>query len=148
MKDQMLKRRVHGYTLFGTEVQPSKIDKYGLFATKSIPKGTVVAAWGGRILTAKEIKKLESKFTTNYALEIYPGFYIAETSAQDLDAADFINHSCEPNCKIVNRLIMIAKRKIKAGEELTADFDEGSQKIGKKTKCHCQSLHCRKIVYF
>ena len=94
------------------------------------------------------LKKLRSKFSTNYALQLYPGFYIAETNTKELDAADFINHSCEPNCKIVNLLIMITKRKIGVGEELTADFDEGSPKIGRRTKCLCGSVHCRKIVYF
>jgi len=148
MDDNLLTGRIYGYTSPLTKVQYSKIDKYGLFATKSISKGTVVAAWGGKIRTSEEIKKLRSKFSTNYALQLYPGFYIAETNTKELDAADFINHSCEPNCKIVNLLIMITKRKIGVGEELTADFDEGSPKIGRRTKCLCGSVHCRKIVYF
>lgn len=140
-------RRVHGYINPETQVRKSQIDKLGLFAKRKILKNTVVAAWGGRILTEKEIKKLPRRFRTNYALPIYRGFYIAETSAKDLDSADFINHSCEPNCKIVNFLIMLTKRIILPEEELTADFDSG-QEFGKKTKCNCKSKKCRKIIYF
>lgn len=138
---------MHGYTAPGTKVGKSPINKLGLFAKKTIPKGTVVAAWGGRVLTKNEVKKLPEKFRTNYALPIYPGFYIAEISDNDLDEADFINHSCEPNCSIENSLIMVAKRKINSGEELTADFDSGP-KFGIKTKCTCGTEKCRTYVYF
>lgn len=100
------------------------------------------------MITTNEIRKLEKPFRTNYALKIYPGFYIAETTTKELDDADFINHSCTPNCKIINLLVMIAKRKINAGEELTADFDEASPKIGKKTRCRCGASACKGLVYF
>lgn len=140
-------KRVHGYIAPETEVSHSPINGFGLFAKTSIPRGVVVAAWGGRILTSREIKILPPKFRTNYALPLYPGFYIAETKIRDLDSADFINHSCRPNCRIVNLLIMITKRRIKAGEELTADFDSGPR-CGTKTTCLCGAVNCRKIVYF
>jgi hypothetical protein len=140
-------RRVHGYIAPETEVRKSSIDALGLFAKRDIPKGVVVAAWGGRILTSKEIERLPEKFRTNYALSLYPGFYIAETSEKDLDSADFINHSCEPNCAIKNLLIMVTKRSVRRNEELTADFDAGA-KFGKKAACQCGSKKCRRIVYF
>jgi len=140
-------RRVHGYIAPQTEVCKSSIDALGLFAKRDIPKGVVVAAWGGRILTAREIKRLPEKFQTNYALPLYPGFYIAETNEKDLDAADFINHSCDPNCVIKNLLVMVTKRKIVRGKELTADFDAGP-KYGVRTMCLCGNPKCRKVVYF
>ncbi len=140
-------RRVHGYTAPETEVRPSPIDKLGLFAKVDIPIRTVVAAWGGRILTETEIKRLPAKFRTNYALPLYPGFYIAETKEKDLDASDFINHSCDPNCRIINLLVMVTQRRIRAGEELTSDFDSGPD-LGIKSRCGCGSEKCRHIVYF
>jgi hypothetical protein len=140
-------RRIHGYISLETEVRKSPINGLGLFSKRTIPKSTVAAAWGGRILTKDEIRKLPKKFRTNYALPLYPGFYIAETASKDLDSADFINHSCEPNCMIKNFLIMITRRNIRPDEELTADFDSGPE-FGVKTKCHCGSRKCRKLVYF
>lgn len=146
-KINITRRRIHGYTAPETEVRRSAIDKLGLFAKTTLPQGKVVAGWGGRILTQKEILKLPAKFKTNYALPLYPGFYIAESGNNDLDSADFINHSCEPNCRIVNLLIMITKRRIRSGEELTANFNHGP-KYGRKTKCHCGAVKCRGVVYF
>ena len=140
-------QRKHGYTALATEVRPSPIDKLGLFATVNIPRGKVVVVWGGQILTTAEVNKLPKNLRTNYALPIYPGFYIAETRAKDLDSSDFVNHSCDPNCKIANLLIMITKRPIAPDEELTADFDFGPR-FGVKTKCNCGSKNCRKVVYF
>ncbi len=77
MKKVAHKKRVHGYIHPKTEVCQSLIDKLGLFAKKNIPKGTVVAAWGGRVLTANEIKKLPSFFNklcfTNLSGILYCG---------------------------------------------------------------------------
>ncbi len=145
--DKAAHRRVHGYVFEQTEVRHSSIDKMGLFAKLDIPRNTVVAAWGGRILTKKEIDRLPPRFRTNYALPIYPGFYIAETNRGDLDSSDFINHSCDPNCKIANLLVMLTKRRVKSGEELTSDFDCGPNN-GTRTHCNCGSNRCRHIVYF
>lgn len=141
------RRRVHGYTAPETVVKKSPIDKLGLFSATNIPKNHVAAAWGGRVLTRKEIEQLPKGFRTNYALPIYPGLYIAESKSSDLDASDFINHSCDPNCRIVNRLVMLTNRRIRKGEELTADFDCGP-KFGVRTLCRCNSKRCRHAVYF
>lgn len=140
-------RRVHGYTSPRTKVRPSAIDKFGLFTTRPVARGVVVAAWGGKILTKQELAKLPSTFRTNYALPVYKGFYLAETKPDELDSADFVNHSCEPNSVIKNLLVMVTKRNIKRGEELTADFDTGPG-VGKKSRCRCGARNCRATVYF
>ena len=141
------KKRIHGYPAPETIVKKSAIHSLGVFAAKNIKRGMVVVAWGGRILTKAEIKKLPKEIGSNYALPVYPGFYIAETSRKELDNADFVNHSCEPNCIIKNLLVMITKRNIKQGEELTCNFDHG-RGVGKRTRCFCDSKHCKKYVYF
>ena len=139
--------RVHGYTSPLTETRLSSIQGLGLFAKKNIRKGTVVAAWGGRAITKKEIEHLKKEMGYNYALQLYPGFYLAETEISDLDTSDFINHSCSPNCKIVKRFLMVARRDIKKEEELTADFSNHSNK-GQKLVCNCGSPNCRKVIYY
>lgn len=140
-------KRNHGYTAPGTIVKKSPIHDRGVFAAKNFKRGTVVAAWGGHILTKAEIRKLPQAISSNYALPVYPGFYIAEISRRELDNADFVNHSCEPNCIIKNSLVMITRRSIKKGEELTCDFDHGIG-VGRRTRCHCGSRKCKRIVYF
>lgn len=112
---------------------------------RRIERGTVVAAWGGRVRTRAEIDKLE--LSSNYALPIWGDIYLAETSEAELDDADFVNHSCAPNCDIQNKLVMVTRRPIRAGEELTADFDHGAM-LGQATVCRCGSSACRETVYF
>ena len=138
-------QRFHGYTSPSMETRESAIDGLGLFATKDLPESEVVAAWGGKIMRGFELEKLPPSIGRNYAIELYPDFYIAETSVDELDASDFINHSCEPNCEIVNVLIMRTKRPIQAGEELTADF---SNPHGVEVPCRCGASNCKKRVRF
>jgi uncharacterized protein len=145
---QLKKRpRVHGYISPATETQLSPIQGLGLFAKKSIPKNTIVAIWGGCVTTKAEIQKLPKNISFHYALELYPGFYLAERSLKELDSADFINHSCSPNCKIVDKFVMTTKQAVKKGEELTTDFSNNTNK-GEKFICNCGTTNCKKVVYF
>ncbi len=139
--------RVHGYISPETETRQSKIEGLGLFAKKTIRSGVVVAAWGGRVTTVAEVRKLPKHIGYNYALEFYPGFYLAERSQKELDSSDFINHSCSPNCKIIDTLIMITRRSIKRGEELTTDFSNHTKR-GKKFICNCGAKNCKGTIYY
>ena len=141
------KPRVHGYVSPLTKTKLSPIHGLGLFAKQNIKKGVVVAVWGGRVTTKKEIESLPKDVGYNYALELYPGFYLAETSLSQLDSSDFINHSCDPNCDIISTFVMITKRSILKGQELTADFSNNKTK-GQKFTCNCGAEKCRKTVYF
>ena len=143
----MHSKRVHGYTSRDTEVKGSSIHGLGVFAKKNIRKGKVVVAWGVHIITKKEIMKLPKEISTNYALPVYPGFYIAEISHNEVGDAERVNHSCRPNCVVKNNLIMLTSRVILKGEELTCDFDHGSG-VGLRTLCKCGSKNCKKFVYF
>jgi len=140
-----MRKRVNGYISPNTETRSSTIHGLGLFAKKNLKKGVVVAGWGGKILTKQEVQKLPKIIGNNYALEVYPGFYLAETKKSEIDASDFINHSCQPNCEIVNTIIMRTKQTIKKDEELTADF---SSPHGKKTRCSCGTQGCKIFVQF
>ena len=61
--------------------------------------------------------------------------------------AEYINHSCEPNCeaRIVRKHILyFSLREIKKGEELTVDyhFDAKVEKV----PCGCGSTKCRGTI--
>jgi SET domain-containing protein len=62
--------------------------------------------------------------------------------------AAFINHSCDPNCEIdeiKGRIWIFALRDIKAGEELTYDYNlyDGDD----DAPCHCGAANCRGTLY-
>lgn len=50
-------------------------------------------------------------------LEVYPGIYIGPSRNE----SDYINHSCDPNCIMVNK-ILFAIKDIKTGEQITYDY--------------------------
>lgn len=92
----------------------------GLFAQEPIPKGACIIEYVGRTLTKGE----EETITSQYLFEV------SKTKTIDGGArsntARYINHSCRPNCEIdiyKQRVFVMAKRNIKAGEELHYDYD-------------------------
>jgi SET domain-containing protein len=67
--------------------------------------------------------------------------------------ARFINHSCDPNCRIEKwtvgaefRIAVIAERYIEPGEELTYDYKFES--FGIAQSCLCGSKNCRGVFLF
>jgi SET domain-containing protein len=92
----------------------------GLFAGEDIKKGTCIIEYVGR-----EISK-EEQYTSNskYLFEINRSKTI--DGATRSNTARYINHSCAPNCEIDiknARVFVMAKKNIKAGEELNYDYD-------------------------
>ena len=92
----------------------------GLFAGEDIKKGTCVIEYVGRTLTKEE----EYSSNSLYLFEVSKKKTI--DGAARSNTARYINHSCAPNCEIEikkERVLVMAKRNIKAGEELAYDYD-------------------------
>ncbi|MDE2079202.1 MAG: SET domain-containing protein-lysine N-methyltransferase [Patescibacteria group bacterium] len=139
--------RINGFVSPDTEVRESPIHGLGLFATADIARGSVLVAWGGHVLTKGDLALLPPHIAHNYALEIYPGFYLVEMRDDELDGSDFPNHSCEPNGAIVNTVVGVASRDIVSGEEITFDFSSPSG-TGERVQCRCGSERCTGEVIF
>ncbi len=92
----------------------------GLFAESPIPKGACIIEYTGKLLSKKE----EEASNSLYLFDAGGGVTI--DGAPRWNTARYINHSCRPNCEIdiyKHRVYVIAKRNIKAGEELAYDYD-------------------------
>ena len=68
----------------------------------------------GRCVTRDEFELLPASQQVR-SLQIDEHLYIA--GAPEPEPADFINHSCEPNCELSGNVILVAARDIAAGEE-------------------------------
>ncbi|RME90136.1 MAG: SET domain-containing protein-lysine N-methyltransferase, partial [Candidatus Hydrogenedentota bacterium] len=59
--------------------------------------------------------------------------------------AKYINHSCSPNAEAIMtsdyRIYIVAKKKIKKGEEITFDYGFSIDNY-QKHPCHCGSKNC------
>jgi uncharacterized protein len=111
----------------------------GLFTNLSVERGGFVVEYVGELLTCKEANERGGK----YLFETSKDRFIDGTSRSNL--ARYINHSCRPNCEIEirsGRVLVFAKRSIKAGEEL--NYDYGEEYFDEYIKpCGCRCDKCR-----
>lgn len=137
-------------------VRRSRIHGRGVFAARTIPKGTRIIEYTGR------------RISNAVADELYPdhGGAPTHTFLFELDddvvidareggnAARWVNHSCDPNCEAVEeagRIFIEAIRTIAAGEEFGYDYgirlDEpptpGEQR---RWPCFCGAANCRRTL--
>jgi len=120
---------------------------YGLFTSEEICKGELVIDFSnspGKLINTKEADALFKK-GFDYILQIDENSFLAATNEQELEDSDFLNHSCNPNCGIKDKVKIVAMRNIEPGEEITFDYAM-SESSKYKMKCSCQSPNCRKII--
>lgn len=107
----------------------------GLFAMEDIKKGACIIEYIGNILT----KKQEEDSNSLYLFDAGGGVTI--DGAPRWNTARYINHSCRPNAEIdiyKHRVFVMAKKNIKAGEEIGYDYDKDYWEAYIKPKgCRC-----------
>ncbi|MCB0395918.1 MAG: SET domain-containing protein-lysine N-methyltransferase [Flavobacteriales bacterium] len=116
----------------------------GVFATKRIPKGTIVFA----------LDPLDIVLPGDDPLIKHPGLgsYIEKYSFRDeqgrrilsVDHAKYVNHHCSPNTLCTAWGFDIAVRDIEAGDELTCDY--GLLNIESNMECMCGDPGCRLVI--
>ena len=126
-----------------------------MFARKDVQEGEMVVEYRGEIVR-RSVADLREKMYEKQKKDCYL-FKVSEEVVIDAtykgNIARLINHSCSPNCYArifpVKRaggtcIILIAKRFVKAGDELTYDylFDPENQKV----PCLCGAANCRKFI--
>lgn len=107
----------------------------GLFAMEDIKKGACIIEYKGKVLSKKE----EDESNSLYLFDAGGGVTI--DGAPRWNTARYINHSCRPNAEIdiyKHRVFVMAKRTIKAGEEIGYDYDRDYWKEYIEPKgCRC-----------
>ena len=93
----------------------------GLKTLRDWDKGDLVIEYTGKRITNEEADRKPNR----YLFDLDEKITIDGSARSNL--ARYINHSCKPNCEAVhytdaNEIGIEAKRKIKAGEELTYDY--------------------------
>lgn len=113
----------------------------GLFAGEDIPKGACIIEYVGRTISKAE------EYTNN---SLYL-FEVSKTKTIDgkprWNKAGYINHSCRPNAEPEIRtghVYIMAKRLIKAGEEI--NYDYGKEYWDDHIKPHgCRCAKCKPV---
>jgi histone-lysine N-methyltransferase SETD1 len=129
-------------------VKKSKIHGYGLFADDELPQDRFLMEYVGEKICNEEKSRRENendKKGVTYIFYLDDNYWIdGELMGND---SKYINHSCDPNCKIVwknGRILFYSKRLIKKSEEVTIDYTY--EKNSKKEICKCGSVNCRGFI--
>ncbi len=135
------------------ETRGSGIHGHGVYATRSIQKGTrIIEYLGERITHAEADRRYERKGEDDGHTFL---FIASQRTVIDAgvhgNAARFINHSCAPNCETVienGRVFIEAIRRIKPGEELGYDYQLTWESTDDPVElalyaCRCGAKRCR-----
>jgi len=106
-----------------TEVRESAIHGRGLFATADIAKDEIVAVKGGHIVNGKTLREEITPVLGPVEIQIDDDLFIAPVIKEERELSMlYSNHSCDPNLGLHGEITFVARRDIRAGEELTHDW--------------------------
>lgn len=132
------------FVCYQVEIRKSVIHRFGVYAKQRIPANRKVIEYTGERLNRRQAKARGDKHMT-YLFSVDD--YWTLDGAVGGSGAEYINHSCEPNCfaEIVKeRILYKSKRAIQPGEELTVDyrFDTDVDRVD----CKCGMAACRGTI--
>ena len=118
----------------------------GVIARRNFKKGTVLFSVKGPILSRP----------TKYSFSVNLNRHIDPLKADGgLDFGHYLNHSCDPNTfiRVIRRnsnlpyIEIVARRNIKAGEEVAFDYASLEYDTVVKTDCKCSTTECRGVIH-
>ena len=128
----------------GLAVAPSNIHGRGCFATVRFRRRKKIAEYTGeKITNAEALRRGQRRILRISGLD---GRWSIDGSIGG-NGTHYINHSCRPNCflqTVHGRLLVLALRDIRAGEEITLDYVASMHSARKR--CTCKVPDCRGTI--
>ncbi len=90
------------------EIRPSPIGGKGMFAHEPIKAGEIVIVWGGVVLTEEDVKA--GRYRKGTLSAIADNLWLGGPPNDDDYAADYTNHSCDPNLWMKDEATLMARR--------------------------------------
>ena len=130
----------------------STIQGWGVFTDEAIGEGEPILEYRGVVIGNAVADKREKEYRRegrdDYQFRMDAETVVDATKRGSL--ARYVNHSCDPNCftDIIDygskkKIVIFAKRRIVAGEELKYDYKFGLESdLAKKLPCYCGAEKC------
>ncbi len=126
--------------------QEGGIQGLGLFATRDIEQGELLAIKGGRLVDTDTLTD-NLEIINGSHVQVAPDIYITGLTKEEIDNTLIgYNHSCDPNAYIHGQIEIKAMKGIKKGDEVTIDYATGYTTSNQFFKCLCNSPNCRKYI--
>ena len=127
---------------------------WGLRVKDKLMRGDLILEYIGDVIDEKEKEARLLEWERDHPND--PNFYIMSLKDQwyvdarkNANLSRFINHSCDPNCILMQIIVngyvrngIFAKREIAAGEMLSYDY-QFDTKQGDRFVCRCGATNCR-----
>lgn len=118
------------------EVREKSCSGKGVYALSPISRGTEILQFKGEIKKRSEL----SDFT--HYIEVGNSLFLGPSGLAD----DYVNHCCEPNCRVARRdgeFYLESIRNIEAEEELSFDYSSVMVEDPTDFHCNCGATKCR-----
>ncbi|CAG8245409.1 unnamed protein product [Penicillium salamii] len=136
----------------GVEVIKTADRGYGVRSNRSFDPNQIIVEYTGEILTQLECeKRMRTVYKNNdcYYLMYFDQNMIIDATRGSI--ARFVNHACEPNCRMEKwtvagkpRMALFAgDRGVSTGEELSYDYNFDPYSNKNVQQCRCGSANCR-----
>ena len=129
----------------GLAIRKSKINGQGCFATILFKRGRKIAEYAGERINDLEAQKRARKRRILRICDIDGRFSI--DGSRGGNGTHYINHCCEPNAymrTLYGHVLFFALRDIRAGEEITIDYEQTLHPDSKR--CFCGAKNCRGTI--
>ncbi|KAJ5710837.1 Histone-lysine N-methyltransferase (Ash1) [Penicillium malachiteum] len=139
----------------GVEVIKTVDRGYGVRSNRTFEPNQIIVEYTGEIITQFECeRRMRNVYKNN---ECYYLMYFDQNMIIDAtrgSIARFVNHSCEPNCRMEKwtvagkpRMALFAgDRGIMTGEELSYDYNFDPYSNKNVQECRCGAINCRGIL--
>ncbi|HKN57563.1 MAG TPA: SET domain-containing protein-lysine N-methyltransferase [Gemmatimonadaceae bacterium] len=139
-------------------VRSSAIHGRGVFASRSIRKGTRILEYTGQRISNREADRryddTRMKRHHTFLFTLNKQTVIDGAISAGGGDASYINHSCDPNCEAIitgKRIFIHARRDIQPGEELAYDYQyertgKNDDELEKFYFCRCGAENCRGTI--
>jgi D-alanine-D-alanine ligase len=124
--------------------------QYGLYALETIEPGEVVEAYEEQphvLVSQTHVRKHwnaeQQQWFSQYAYPLTDEIFVSWS--HDPEHWKPINHSCDPNSWLEG-LNLVARRQIRAGEQITIDYGTFYNELMTEFACFCGARECRKII--